>query len=203
MKHVPKLINHEERKQEIAHAVWAVLTRDGVRAVSVRTVAAQAGISTGSLRHVFPSLDDMMLFSLDYVGKKFISSISELKIDGSLADESEKFFTHLTPVSELGKTFAEVAAGMLAESAQYPGALPILQRHEQDFTYVYGFFLSQLRAYGKISDSIDIQLEIDRLVAMLWGINSFYLLDNREEPNARTLAPLQEHLASLLDDNHY
>lgn len=178
--------------------MWAVLEREGVRGVSVRTVATEAGISTGSLRHVFPSLDEMMLFSLDYVGKKFLRSLSDQQVTGTLFENLEELFIHFAPTTEESRRFAEVVAGILAEAATIPGALVILQQHELDFTYMYGFILSQLRAHGELKPDIDILLEADALVALLLGTNVFYMLSNRAVSPEELQAPLQMHLKSLL-----
>ncbi|MEI2730473.1 MAG: TetR family transcriptional regulator C-terminal domain-containing protein [Dermatophilaceae bacterium] len=52
---MPKLVDHELRGTEITEAAWRVLVRGGVRAVSVRNVAGEAGLATASLRRVFPT----------------------------------------------------------------------------------------------------------------------------------------------------
>ncbi|MDO4898730.1 MAG: TetR/AcrR family transcriptional regulator [Rothia sp. (in: high G+C Gram-positive bacteria)] len=195
---MPKLINHLERKQEIAHAVWAVLKRDGVRGVSIRTVAAEAGVSTGSLRHVFPSLDEMMLFSLDYAGKSFLRSITDRQIAGTLFDNLEEIFVRFAPITDEGTLFAEVAAGVLAEVAAFPGSIEILQQQEVDFTYAYGFVLSQMRAHDMLRPDVDIELEAGTLVTLLLGINVFYLLSNGSVSAQDLQVPLQTHVQSLL-----
>ena len=48
---MPKIVDHETRREEIAEALWRVVRRDGVRAASVRTIAAEAGWSPGAVRY--------------------------------------------------------------------------------------------------------------------------------------------------------
>jgi AcrR family transcriptional regulator len=60
---MPKLVDHDERRRLIAQAAWRVISRDGVRAASVRTVAAEAGLSTGALRHYFDDHASLLLFA--------------------------------------------------------------------------------------------------------------------------------------------
>ena len=60
---MPKLVDHEERRRLIAQATWRVVSRDGVRAASVRTVAAEAGLSSGALRHYFDDHSSLLLFA--------------------------------------------------------------------------------------------------------------------------------------------
>ena len=62
---MPKLIDHSQREVEVAEAAWRVLRRDGVTSLSVRNVAAEAGLATGSLRRAFPTQDALLAFSLE------------------------------------------------------------------------------------------------------------------------------------------
>lgn len=63
---MPKVVDHEERRRLIAHASWRVISRDGVRGASVRTVAAEAGLSTGALRHYFDDHFSLLLFAAQH-----------------------------------------------------------------------------------------------------------------------------------------
>jgi AcrR family transcriptional regulator len=60
---VPKVVDHSERRREIAEAVWRVLMRDGLRGASVRAVVAESGLSSGAIRHYFSSHDDLLRFA--------------------------------------------------------------------------------------------------------------------------------------------
>ena len=52
---MPKVVDHEERRRELAHAVWRVIRRQGVDRASVRTVALEAGWSPGALHQACTS----------------------------------------------------------------------------------------------------------------------------------------------------
>jgi AcrR family transcriptional regulator len=58
---MPKLIDHDAREIEVAEAAWRVLLRDGITKISVRNVAAEAGLATGSLRRSFPTQDSLLI----------------------------------------------------------------------------------------------------------------------------------------------
>jgi AcrR family transcriptional regulator len=60
---MPKIVDHEERRREIAGAVWRVLMRDGLRGASVRAVVAESGLSSGAIRHYFSTHDDLLRFA--------------------------------------------------------------------------------------------------------------------------------------------
>ncbi|NKS98836.1 TetR family transcriptional regulator [Rhodococcus hoagii] len=53
----------EERKARLAEAVWRIIAERGISAVSVRTVAAEAGMAVGSLRNLFSTQAELLEFS--------------------------------------------------------------------------------------------------------------------------------------------
>lgn len=63
---VPKTVDAYERRRLIAQATWRVINRDGVRAASVRAVATEAGLSTGSMRHYFEDHPSLLLFAAQH-----------------------------------------------------------------------------------------------------------------------------------------
>lgn len=60
---MPKLTDHARRREELGDAAWQVLLRDGVGRVSVRNVAAGADPTVSSLRHVFATQDELLVFA--------------------------------------------------------------------------------------------------------------------------------------------
>ena len=110
---MPKLIDHDRRREEIAEATWRVIHAQGISGVSIRTVAAEAGISTGSLRHVFPSKADLLVHATELVGR----------IEGHL-DEPDPRALVLAVIKELLPLDAERRAEMevnVALIAEAPG----------------------------------------------------------------------------------
>ena len=61
---MPRIVDHAVRREDLARALWRVVRRDGLHAVSVRTVAAEAGTSASALRHYFASQDELLAFAL-------------------------------------------------------------------------------------------------------------------------------------------
>ncbi|MFF7276437.1 TetR family transcriptional regulator C-terminal domain-containing protein [Streptomyces griseorubiginosus] len=60
---MPKIVDHEARRADLARALWSVVQRDGVNAASIRAVAAEAGWTYGSVAHYFKTRDEMLLFA--------------------------------------------------------------------------------------------------------------------------------------------
>lgn len=67
---VPRQVDHAQRRREIADALWRVADGQGLDAVSLRRVAAEAGVSMGLVQHYFASRDEMLLFAMEAVGER-------------------------------------------------------------------------------------------------------------------------------------
>ncbi|MFE3782463.1 TetR/AcrR family transcriptional regulator, partial [Amycolatopsis sp. NPDC059090] len=57
---MPKIVDHRQRRAEIADAVLAIVAEDGVAAVTLREVADRSGWSTGVLNHYVGGRDDLL-----------------------------------------------------------------------------------------------------------------------------------------------
>lgn len=64
---MPKTVDHDARRAELAAAVWRLIRRDGMEAASIRRVAAEAGWSSGSLRHYFATQSELLTFAMELV----------------------------------------------------------------------------------------------------------------------------------------
>ena len=74
---MPRQVDHQQRRTEIAYAVWAVIAEDGLDAVSLRRVAAEAGISLGRVQHYFASKEELLRHTCQTVIDISASSFTE------------------------------------------------------------------------------------------------------------------------------
>jgi TetR/AcrR family transcriptional repressor of bet genes len=78
---MPKRVDHDERRRDIAAALWRLAYRDGWDAVSLRKVAHEAGVSMGRVQYYFATTDDMLSFALTFVAEDL-----RRRLDQQLAD---------------------------------------------------------------------------------------------------------------------
>ncbi|MEU5852353.1 TetR/AcrR family transcriptional regulator [Saccharopolyspora shandongensis] len=74
---MPKLVDHDQRRAELARAVWAVISRDGIEGATVRKVADEAGVSAGGLRHYFDSQRGLLRFAAEAVATNAGARLAE------------------------------------------------------------------------------------------------------------------------------
>ncbi|MFD2025946.1 TetR/AcrR family transcriptional regulator [Promicromonospora aerolata] len=58
---MPRVVDHAERRQQIVFALWLVIAQQGIEGVSLRHVAAEAGVSMGRIQHYFGTKEALVL----------------------------------------------------------------------------------------------------------------------------------------------
>lgn len=117
---MPSRINREARKAELAEAAWRVILRSGVSAVSVRTVADEAGLAVGSLRHVFPTRTELLVFSAELMMERANERIRNLPQQSSVEEYVLAVVKNLVPFTEQTRAEMDVNIALVAEATAVP-----------------------------------------------------------------------------------
>lgn len=78
---MPKIVDHNARRAELAAAVWRVVERGGMSSASVRAVAAEAGVSPGSLRHYFSDQAELLVFAAEMMTARVVERLNAHLVD--------------------------------------------------------------------------------------------------------------------------
>lgn len=117
---MPARIDRDARKAELAEAAWRVILTSGVSAVSVRTVAEEAGLAVGSLRHVFPTRTELLVYSAQLMMDRVHERIGSLPRHGSTEDYVLEVIKNLMPFTEQTRAEMDVNVALIAEATAVP-----------------------------------------------------------------------------------
>lgn len=98
MQSMPKQVDHDQRREELAAAVWRLVMREGVEAASIRRVAEEAGWSTGSLRHYFATQSDLLSFAMELVKRRVIARLEALPRTGTPQERALAVLSQVVPL---------------------------------------------------------------------------------------------------------
>ncbi|MEO3798237.1 TetR family transcriptional regulator C-terminal domain-containing protein [Nonomuraea sp. B10E15] len=73
---MPKIVDHDQRREEIVRVVWEVISREGIEGATVRKVAEAAGLSAGGLRHYFDNQRGLLRFAAEAIARSVTRRIS-------------------------------------------------------------------------------------------------------------------------------
>lgn len=195
---MPKVVNHDERRAELAAAVWRLASRDGLEAVTLRGVSAEAGWSTGALNHYFGDKESLLLFAFqitaDRVGRRLAAAAEAVN------EPIELVRTMLTCGLPLD---AERRAEVRVWFAFLGLALtrPVLARAQRDAYRTWREMvrraLAEAQERGQLDSALDPEREAAGLVALVDGLAVQATFEPRALGRARQLELVDERLAQL------
>ncbi|GAA2819886.1 TetR/AcrR family transcriptional regulator [Saccharopolyspora taberi] len=201
---MPKIVDPDERRREVAEAVFRVVARDGLAQVSLRTVAAEAGLAIGSVRHYCGSYDELMALAfqtlVDAVDERFAVHRGRLGETASGSPERrrlvEDMLAEFLPLDE--QRHRETAVWLaFSGAARTDGNLtPYVRRMSEGMRMVVRRILEGCVRSGRTPE-LDLALETDRLCALLDGLALTVITAPSAISPARTLAVLRRHLDTL------
>ncbi|MBP3977773.1 TetR/AcrR family transcriptional regulator [Microbacterium sp. BLY] len=122
---MPRIVDHDERRRQIADALLAVAARDGHESVSSRAVAKELGIATGALWHYFDGFDDVVRAAAAEVTRRTDERITAATDGLRGLPRLEALMREVLPVDERTRAEARVVVGFwgrLATLAPTPDA---------------------------------------------------------------------------------
>ena len=118
---MPKLVDHDARREALARALWRVVTRDGIEAASLRRVAAEAGWSTGSLRHYFATQSELLAFAMELVVQRVGERVGEIHDDGDRRAVAARLLQEVLPLDDERRAEMQVWLAFTTRSLVDPG----------------------------------------------------------------------------------
>jgi TetR/AcrR family transcriptional regulator, transcriptional repressor of bet genes len=197
---MPKIVDHEQRREELAAAVWRIASRDGLDAVTIRGVAAEAGWSTGALHHYFSDKEELLLFAFrtvaGRVGRRVdaarestrepVELVRELLAIGLPLDDERRDETRVW-FAFLGLALTRPALAR-AQGAAYG-----------QWRRLVASALEEAQAAGALDAALDSQREAAGLVALVDGLAVQAMFEPSGPSPERQLEIVDARIAELRD----
>ena len=74
---MPKVVDHDTRREEVAEATWRVIAAQGVEGATLREIAREAGFTTGVINHYFRNRDELMAFAYELIAEQNDARLTE------------------------------------------------------------------------------------------------------------------------------
>lgn len=194
---MPKLIDHTRRREQIAEAAWRVIVRDGVAGASVRTVAAEAGLSTGALRHIFASQADLLVFALRLVSDRAKARVAALPVLPTAAETVEAVAAQFIPLDRDRRAEMEVYLALFTAAnadAQLRGPRDTTHRAMRGACQ---WMIGRLDDGSDLAPGADHELEAARLHAVIDGLAAHLVYEPADADPEWARRVLARHIRSL------
>ncbi|MGA8117448.1 MAG: TetR/AcrR family transcriptional regulator [Actinocatenispora sp.] len=194
---MPKVVDHEQRRHELATALWRVVMRDGFRAVTVRSVAAESGWSSGALRHYFPGRNDLLVFAIDHAVDDARARMQKRGAVATDLDAIRAFLEELLPLDRRRRAESDVWFALASQAHDDPGLRARRREVDALIRDAVRSAVLQLAELGLLAEHRDPENETVRLHALIDGLVVHALTRRASLPAARMSAVLRVHLTDL------
>jgi AcrR family transcriptional regulator len=194
---MPKVVDHEQRRRELAQAVWRVIRRDGVDHASVRTVATEAGWSPGALRHYFATQSELLAFAMRLVVERIEARIAALDRPIDPRQAVEQVLRELLPLDDERRAENEVWLAFTARALIDP---ELRAQHNEVHDALHQACVSAietLAAAGLANAGPAKSLQAERLHALTDGLAVHTALRPDLMPPDQIVAVMRLHLDGL------
>ena len=196
---MPKIVDHDERRKSIVEALWRVIARDGAHEVSVRHVAAEAGMPKSSIGHyvgTMPQLLGLAVEELRQSNTDYLVSLDLLDLD---VDKATEVLYTLIPVSERRRHMSGVWLLLVSQAGADAEISDVLHRLNVSVSEGLHDVLVGMRQQGLVDPRRDIAVEVRRLHALIDGLAIQCMTDPalRSESDVRSI--LREEVERLAE----
>ncbi len=200
---MPKRVDHEERRRQIADALLRAAATRGLHATGMREVAAEAGVSLRLVQYYFGTKEELLLAAMQQLAAQFggrvmarIKKIKETEDPVSPREVIAAILTEALPADDERRAFTVLYTAYFALSLTDPAlAIGPLVRNSDA---VAGAVAAQLRAAQAAGDTpacLDPDLEALSLLAMSAGLGTSVLAGQSSPGQAQ--AVIDYHLDRL------
>ncbi len=187
---MPKVVDHDERRERIAEAAWRVIEREGPDGANLRRIAREAGYTTGVVTHYFRDKRDLMAFAFGLVVERSTSRMA-----GAAAEAgAEGALAQLLPLDEERRRETTVWLALMGSSLSDPDLAAELRRRYRRAREATLPMFREALVEAQAGDPDDVA---DELLAAVDGITVDALTDPERFPPERQMALLRRALARL------
>ena len=186
---MPKLVDHEQRRRQIAEALLRVAAARGLHQAGLREVAAEAGMSVRLIQYYFGTKEQLLLYATQYLAVA-LADRAKARIAAAGPDAGpraiiEAVLAEALPDDEDSRVFNVIWTSYLALSLTDPALdMGPLAR---DSNVIIDVIAAQLRAAqdgGPMPPGLDAGMEALSLVALSAGLGNSVLGGDRDATEA-------------------
>ena len=190
-------IDSESRRRELGEALWRVVVREGIDAASVRKVAAEAGVSAGSLRHLFPSQSELLAFAMQLIVDEVATRIAAVDESGDVRGRVERRLHTLLVLDAETRAVFDVWLAFAARARVDPSLRRLRDETHAQVRALCRASVDALHEDGGTRPRIDVDYESERLHGLIDGIALHASLTPATMTAARQVEILSRHLDGL------
>jgi AcrR family transcriptional regulator len=193
---MPKIVDHDTRRRHIAEAVHRVIHARGMESVSLREVAAEAGMSMGAVQYYVTTKDQMLLLALERIAIWIGERVAAVAADRTTPlDVLRATILELLPLDEERRYLNRIGLAFQASSVVSEDQAAAMRA---GYAALLAFLTDQISAAqsaGQLAAHLEAAKEASLLYAFAQGIVNPTLVGHYTPDDVAAL--LDHHLSRL------
>jgi AcrR family transcriptional regulator len=167
---MPKRVDHSARREAFLQAAYRVIKKQGFAGVTVRSVAKEAGFTTGALVHYVDSMDQLLVEASEYSARDVRAKMEAAEaLSDPLLSLREVLYLAL-PSDEDKRGNWNYFLGFWERSVYNAAVRKVTHLRYAEWLKRTARLIRRARSAGDLADDIDIAMASRACVALLDGI---------------------------------
>lgn len=192
---MPRQVDHALRRRQIAEAVWRLAIRGGLEQVTLRQVAAEAGVSARLLQYYFGTRDQLLLGALEILNtdaeEQARDRMAVLGADPGIRAIVRGVLLEMLPLDEKRRSRQVVYAAYFVRFLTEPALAAVARAAPPALAELVADLLTRGQDLGQVSRRIDAASEAMFLTAGAEGLQTRLLLGQLSTEHTLTLIDTQ------------
>ena len=169
---MPKIVNWDDRRDEILSATWRVIARDGIAKATIRAIAREAHCSPGILAHYFDDKADILGSAL-VLSHRRVAARMEAKAAGLAGlDALRVVMLEALPLDDERDLEAQIEISFWGRALGNPELRTRAARRVRPLRRTAARAPGRSGKLGELRDSVDLDLAAHQLLVLIDGLSA-------------------------------
>jgi AcrR family transcriptional regulator len=194
---MPRIVDHEQRRRELAAAAWRIIARESLEGVTIRSIARESGYSNGILAHYLGDKDAILAQALRFSHDQINGRFGEIIAEHRGLDGLRILLLDNLPLDEQRRGETQVELNFWSRALINEGLAEFQRREAAGLRSLVRRFVVQAQADGDLPHELGADDAVELLVALVDGLSLHALLYPEHFTPERIVKLVEEQLRLL------
>lgn len=174
---VPKIVDHDARRQELVEVTWRVIAQRGFDGVTLRDIAAEAGFANGALKPYFPTRASLMRATFMHVFGRTNARVEAATQGLSGLDALRQFALEILPLDADRLDEARVVIPFWQMAIHESEFAEVNDAAMSEWREAMRVWLAEAKAQGVLHGGVRPEVAAESLLTFMLGSQVVAVLD--------------------------
>jgi AcrR family transcriptional regulator len=193
---VPKVVDRERRRGDLARAAARVVARIGLEGVTIQAVADEAGCSVGSIAHYFRTKDDLLVGALRAATEPLMQALRREPDSLESLEELRHIARRSLPLDPASERDWRVRLAFWTRASGPPEEVQLARQNLAEWRTLWEGAIRAAQARGAARSDVDAREASTGIVSLIIGTAAHLLVKPRQH-NGQLAAAVESYVRSF------